>query len=304
LDTIAIQLIKFEYLNPTVSNKKNILLYDYWSLNSTLALALIKKKNPKIKFIARAHGFDIYDKQNIGLGVLFRFFILKHIDKQFLISKNGFEYQKNKINKKLHNKLEISRLGVDNSNKINNHNVKKDYIIVSCSSILDFKRVHIIPKILNKINSIKIKWIHFGSGNYQRKLEEECFNLNINIDFELKGHVENDQILNFYANNKVDLFLSLSKMEGLPFSMMEAQSYGIPIIGYDIDGIPEIVINDITGFLLSENMNDNEIANIIKNALLNPLDRGKIYHLWEENFNAKKNYEEFTNLILNLLCVE
>jgi glycosyltransferase involved in cell wall biosynthesis len=292
LDTIAIQLIKFEYLNPTVSNKKNILLYDYWSLNSTLALALIKKKNPKIKFIARAHGYDLYEERNPNLGVLFRNFVIKYIDTQYLISDNGLDYQKDKIAPELHSKLKVSKLGVKAF--IKRPEKQNDfYTIVSCSNILDFKGVHLIPQILKHIPDLRIKWIHFGDGPYLELLKHAITSLNSNIEVILKGRMDNQEVLQFYAENSVDLFISLSNSEGLPMSMMEAQSYGIPIIAYPVGGIPELVVDGHTGELLNRNHNFLQHAEIVKKHLLKPLDPNRIIAFWESNFNAEKNYKNF-----------
>ena len=44
----------------------------------------------------------------------------------------------------------------------------------------------------------------------------------------------------------VDLFLTVSANEGIPVSIMEAQSFGIPVIATDVGGISEIV-NNVNG---------------------------------------------------------
>lgn len=295
LDTIAIQLIKFEHLKDYISNQSNVLLYDYWSLNSTLALALIKKKKPNIKFIARAHRYDLYD-QNQNPGVLFRNFVIKHIDTQYLISDEGLDYQKYKIAPPFHSKLKVSKLGVNSSQNLP-EKLNAFYTIVSCSSVIDFKGVHLIPQILKNITDLKIKWIHFGVGNYMNTLLEEIKSLPENISCDLKGHRNNQEVLNFYAENSVDLFISLSNSEGLPVSMMEAQSYGIPIIAYPVGGIPELVVDGHTGELLNRNHNFLQHAEIVKKHLLKPLDPNRIIAFWESNFNAEKNYKNFVENI-------
>ena len=49
--------------------------------------------------------------------------------------------------------------------------------------------------------------------------------------------------------NDFDLFVNMSLSEGIPVSIMEAISFGIPIIATNVGGNAEIV-NDETGVLI------------------------------------------------------
>lgn len=49
--------------------------------------------------------------------------------------------------------------------------------------------------------------------------------------------------------NSSDGFILPSYHEGLPISILEAESYGLPIISTNVGGIPEIVKNGVNGFL-------------------------------------------------------
>ena len=69
------------------------------------------------------------------------------------------------------------------------------------------------------------------------------------VTWELAGQLDHREVLSFYERHHVDALLSLSLSEGLPVSMMEAQSYGIPIVACAVHGVPEIV-NERTGILL------------------------------------------------------
>lgn len=62
--------------------------------------------------------------------------------------------------------------------------------------------------------------------------------------FKVLGHVENMQSL----YKTTDYVLLFSKSEGLPLSLIEAQSYGIPIICNDVGGSLEILNPDVNGF--------------------------------------------------------
>jgi len=64
--------------------------------------------------------------------------------------------------------------------------------------------------------------------------------------FSLKGFV--DDMASFYSN--IDLYMNTSFHEGLPMSILEAMSHGIPIIALNTGGLKEILSDGLHGFLL------------------------------------------------------
>jgi glycosyltransferase involved in cell wall biosynthesis len=73
---------------------------------------------------------------------------------------------------------------------------------------------------------------------------EECRNLNIS----LYGYVNNIQ-----DHIRVhDVLVLPSRREGMSRACMEMQQYGLPVIGSNVPGISDIVINGVTGFLVDE----------------------------------------------------
>ncbi|MBL3200697.1 glycosyltransferase, partial [Klebsiella pneumoniae] len=60
--------------------------------------------------------------------------------------------------------------------------------------------------------------------------------------YKLWGTVPHETIISFFAANPVHLFLNLSTMEGIPVSIMEAISFGIPVVATDVGAVSEIVI--------------------------------------------------------------
>ena len=88
----------------------------------------------------------------------------------------------------------------------------------------------------------------------------------------------------------------MSTSEGVPVSIMEAMSFGIPILATDVGSTAEEVPKQV-GELLSPNPTIEEITakiHLILNSNYYPRE------FWKENYNAKKNYSEFANMLLNL----
>jgi glycosyltransferase involved in cell wall biosynthesis len=60
--------------------------------------------------------------------------------------------------------------------------------------------------------------------------------------------------LDFYTEQPFDLFVNVSASEGVPFSIMEAFSVGIPVMATNVGGTGEIV-NEQVGMLLPSDIN-------------------------------------------------
>jgi glycosyltransferase involved in cell wall biosynthesis len=114
--------------------------------------------------------------------------------------------------------------------------------------------------------------------------------------------IKNEEIIKFYQNNSVNLFISLSEAEGIPVSIMEAISFGIPILSTDVGGCKEIVAEE-TGILIPLETEMNEVANIItefKDSFKNTNEfRKGVRKFWEEHFDAEKNYKSLFKQIEN-----
>ncbi|MBK9193319.1 MAG: glycosyltransferase [Crocinitomicaceae bacterium] len=105
------------------------------------------------------------------------------------------------------------------------------FTIVSCSFMSPVKRVPLIAESLSHIE-FPIKWVHFGDGEEMHRVLEIVDTLPSNVKVELAGGRSNEDILNYYRNNKVDAFIHLSSSEGFGMAIVEAFSFGIPGILY------------------------------------------------------------------------
>lgn len=288
----------------TRSKLKDAVFYDYWFVNSTLSLAYLKAKGKLSNFYCRAHGFDVFNERWDSGSVPFRQYIVKQINYVFAISNYNKQYIKSKVNG-YKDKVKVAYLGVrqhqQNSTFKKENDANDPFLIVSCANLFPFKQIERIPEILSLIplQNQRVRWVHFGDGPNESKVLEASALLPQSISFDYKGHVSNNEVLEFYANNSVNLFLSLSLKEGLPVSMMEAQSFGVPIMAYGIFGIPEIV-NPKTGILLHTDDSNTEIANKLSQLINKELvfEKMPIQSFFRDHFSAAHNFKAFTKEIL------
>ena len=284
-------------------NFSNTLFYTYWFEAETIALSIAKRKNPLIKFVTRVHGGDLYEEVHRFKYFPMRREVLENIDRVFPISNRGREYllQRYKIQ---NSRVITSKLGVEVYREIAKPLDSKGVNIVSCSNLIEIKRVHLIIEALALLvdRNIEILWSHIGDGILRERLEQMANSkLKHNIKYKFLGHLTNREVYNFYKKNRIDIFINVSRSEGIPVTIMEAQSFGIPCIATDVGANREIV-NSANGVLLKPNPTPEEIAKIVieYNIDIWSIKRVNSINNQRENYNASINYNRFCNLLKDI----
>lgn len=270
----------------------SVVYYSYWMNEGATALSILSSKKLIRGFYSRVHGYDLFRERWPDGIIPMNEFHLKHVRKIFAVSKTGFLYLNNhypQYSKKFH----LSHLGVIDrgTNPLSETNL---FRLVSCSNIIDLKRVHLIPEILSYFPK-PLEWVHFGDGPLRGRIEELTAGLTGDVRVILKGNVTNNEIIDYYKSNTVSMFIHLSNSEGgVPLALQEAASFGIPLIGSDAGGVSEIV-NERTGLLLPLYYNPQQIGTSVSNFLnCNPSMEGlrnSVKQYWREEFNVERNVD-------------
>jgi len=295
----------------TFNENDQVFLYSYWLYTPSLIVIKIKKyllaKNIKCVAFSRAHRFDIYEEERGGRGLPHREEIFKNIDKVFSISDDGYQY----LTKKypiFSRKMEVSKLGTIDRGIAKKKKGNK-FHLVSVSRVTDVKRVDRIVDALSKLSKdckTKIRWTHIGNGKKFDSLTQLCKNNISDIEYNLMGEIPNVEVINFFKNNRVDLFINVSSSEGIPVSIMEAMSFGIPVVATDVGGTSEIVKQNLSGVLLNKDFGTLQLVEVLTNYI--NMDQTEMENqrkaarqIWIENFSAKSNYSEFVKKVNRLL---
>lgn len=286
-------------------NTHKCYVYSYWNDFMSASIAHLKIKYPKIKGFSRAHGWDVYSERHPFCYLPMRKFISSKLQAIFFISKNGKSYYQ----KLLPNYSSIflhSPLGTTNETIfVNKNNETQSFVMVSCSSIIPLKNLWIMIDALSIISNTTIHWIHFGDGIEEQEIKkyaETKLKDKSNIDYLFKGFVSNSNVHRYYSNNHIDFLINCSTTEGIPVSMMEAMSFGIPVIGTNVGGVSEIIEHGENGYLLSPTPLAQEVANAIEKLCNLPHEsmqalRANAYNTWNTKFNAETNYSRFIESI-------
>ena len=102
---------------------------------------------------------------------------------------------------------------------------------------------------MKKRNNLKLLIV--GDGPYKNEFQKKCKEKNINERVFFSGMIPNKDLLESGIIKKMKLFITASTSENQPMTILESIMFGLPIIGVDAKGIPELINNN--GFLVPPN---------------------------------------------------
>lgn len=104
-----------------------------------------------------------------------------------------------------------------------------------------------------------------GDGKYRGELVERARRLGLEENIRFLGRIPSGRPI-FEMLDKADIFVLPSRTEGLPRAMIEAMGRGLPCIGTNVGGIPEILKRED---MVAPN-DSRELASKIEEVLSNP----------------------------------
>ncbi len=284
----------------------NSLLYSYWFNETALTAVLLKNKFFKnVKIVSRAHGSDLYDyAQPLGFNP-YQNIIAKNVDFICCISKHGFNYITTKY-PDIASKTSVHRLGILNHNERLNRNFNSPYCFVTCSNLIPLKRVSLFAEAFIKVASKNnnVFWYCIGDGPDFAGIRRVLTNSSLEDKVSFLGRVSNSEVIKFYENTDVFVFVNSSLTEGIPVSVMEAMSFGIPCIATNVGGTSEIV-DDTCGLLISKELDSELLAQHILTFMKSGANeyykkRDNAKRKWNKYFNADVNYNHWCEFLKNI----
>lgn len=121
------------------------------------------------------------------------------------------------------------------------------------------------PEIVKRIPNVRFFLI--GDGMLYEHLQQRARKYGILDNFVFAGLIDRERIPEMLS--AMDIVVHTSLREGLPRVLPQALAMGIPCISFDIDGAPEVVINDKTGYLV-EAYDEKRLTEAISHLLENP----------------------------------
>jgi glycosyltransferase involved in cell wall biosynthesis len=267
------------------------IIYSYWLGGLTYGAVLFRGQGYLPRVVSRAHGGDIYQERWYPRYLPALRFVFKKVDQVFVVSKDGAEYLKKRF--PLAAKcIQVSYMGTRDPGFLAARSEDGVCRLVSCAFIVPVKRLEMLVNALILLRtthpSFRFHWTHLGGGPGFDRLKSKCQTLITDGYCSLIGSISNAEVIEFYRNQPVDLFVSVSSSEGLPVSMMEAMSVGVPILATDVGGVSEIVQQEV-GMLLSANVSITHLALTIINSSSITTNPAQIQKTWQRLFSSDSN---------------
>ncbi len=92
------------------------------------------------------------------------------------------------------------------------------------------------------------RFIIIGEDKSADRLKRLCYDLNVDRNFEFAGWQSQESLLSYYQRASVFVMPSLTEAFGVTF--LEAMAAGVPVIGTNVGGIPEIIHDGTNGLLV------------------------------------------------------
>lgn len=152
-----------------------------------------------------------------------------------------------------------------------------------------------------KLSRYNIKFIIAGSGREEENCKKKVDEYGLNNIFSFKGWVKGKE--KYDLLKKSQIFVLPSYNEGLPVAILEAMSYGLPVISTNVGSIEDAVHDKMNGFIVPPG-NINLLAQKISECILDK----DLWNLFSKNsrklisevYNDKLYFDNIEDLYLKL----
>lgn len=288
-------------------NANDTLLYTWWATPTSFGASNAARQKGVTR-VTRIHGFELYPEQDRLGKIPYQLSGLSTYSEIFAISEHGRTYLQGRY-PQLGTIVRRSYLGVSPAPNLPLPSPDGLLRLLSCSSCDSIKRVHLIAESLLLLHQdhpdLKFSWTHIGDGVALDAIRARLQSVPALRDLcTFTGHVAHSSVREIMSGKRWDLFMNVSSSEGLPVSLMEAASSGIPLIATDVGGSAEIV-KPAGGRMLPPDFLTQHLSEAIYELhLLSAAARSDLRHrarlAWQEKFSAERNYREFGTFLYEL----
>lgn len=118
--------------------------------------------------------------------------------------------------------------------------------LVPRKNIIDL--IKIMRLLVNLDKEFVLNIVGKGEYAYIKKIKKKVLVNNLNKNIIFHGNIIDTELNKLYRSNSIFVFTSL--VEGFGLVLLEAMSKGLPIIAYNVNGVKDVIINKVNGYLV------------------------------------------------------
>jgi glycosyltransferase involved in cell wall biosynthesis len=271
-------------------------IHAHYATHPALAAWIIHKLNG-ISYSVTVHAHDIFvDRSMLDLKLRDAVFVAA-------ISEYNREFLAQHLGGWVREKIHVIHCGIQPELYANSTKVKNDsrFEIVSIGSLQPYKGLQylVMACALLQARAIPFHCRIIGEGEERPILEALIARSYLSQSVKLLGAMGQADVASILSEAQVyvqpSVITSSGKMEGIPVSIMEAFAGSVPVVASHISGIPEIVIEDETGYLVPP-ADVEVLANTLEKVYRNPTEANflakagqqKVFREFDLNSNVQK----------------
>ena len=244
-------------------------IHAHYATHPALAAWIIHQFT-KIPYSITVHAHDIFVDQTMMKEKMQSAAFIRAIsmyNKKFLIEKFGKAFE---------SKIYVIHTGIEPEKySVRKINFSKIFQMLNIGSLQPYKGQEFLIRAcaILRDDRIPFKCMIIGQGELRQALLSLVNKLKLNDQVQLAGGKTEDEIRemlpNFDCYIQPSIITESGKMEGIPVANMEAMACGIPVIATEISGVPELVRDGKSGYLVPP-ANVDALVKAIKNVIQNP----------------------------------
>jgi GT2 family glycosyltransferase/glycosyltransferase involved in cell wall biosynthesis len=287
-----------------VVENKFQLLHAHFATESALTAMLVAELT-SLPFTFTAHAYDLFienqgtpgeirdNRLKILVRHASRVITISEFNKRFLLEMTGEEYEK---------KIDVVHCGIDiESFSPLGKNQPEKFAFLCVGRFVEKKGHEFLLRAFQEVSgrcpNARLKLI--GEGPLKTAMIALCRELGIEGRVEFLGNLPSEQVREEMKRTHVFVLHSVTAAngdsEGIPVSLMEAAGSGLPVVATRHSGVPELVVDNVTG-LLSE---EKDVASLAKHLIALATDVELCNRLGDEGANlVKKSFNLYTEASL------
>jgi glycosyltransferase involved in cell wall biosynthesis len=180
----------------------------------------------------------------------------------------------------------------------------RENIVIGTIKTLDSKYgieflIRAFKLVKDKHPKLPLKMLIVGTGPDQSRLKKLAVVLGVMQDTVFAGHIEHSEVPRYHNMLSVSVFLSVKHSESFGVAVIEASACGKPVVVANVGGLPEVVEDGVTGFVV-EPRNAKQTANAIEKLVLDESLRRRMGECGKRRVERLYNWAESVNKVLRI----